>query len=821
MLETRKRVLVLILLLLLMGASFGTAQGYSQLYMASPHGFQLQERLRFTDIRDHWAGPAIVRQVAFGILDGPAGKRFSPQAAVSRLEVLRALLRLGGLEANALGAATGDGEAGFLWAAQGAGIITPREAGELSWAEGARRQEVAAWLARTLDLPPAEPRRVRTFTDWPQLAAEYTEGVEALLAQGYLQGVAPGVLAPNQVMRRGEFASLVDRAGAQLLASRGIRGGQGQLIDKEEYFPAGPGGGEGVYYILTDGGEIIALRVGAGQGGGPGEPAVYREGHIGGVQLLRVGDRIHYHQAQGEIFLIEVRGDQPRFLQGKIVDLNGAQGWLDFANLQGEKSRLPLGATTRVRLNSNPARVEDLRPGQEVDLELVAGVLTEISAFLPEGEGGYIAPGSRVRSGYIRYLEGKELVLLREGQEESYRLTPQTLVVRGEKGVSPTSLRPGEFVTLYFADLSGDSPVRILAQGERQKLRRLYRGIISMVSPRSRRLILTQPAHFNMVGWEPVTSPLSLTVHPQAAIYAGGKELTLEELALSYQGREIYLAVPQGYGQNEGTKLIVKSGYGKEFYGRIQQVDWVAGEIELDSARLRYDPGTIFLFADRFIDPYALRRGQEVLVLAAVPGMGPGQALVVSVEDVEEPGLDIYWGSLDTIGLNHVRLRHISTLSNHCWRDWSRRRTLSLRLNLDTLFWDNLETGAGYGPMTKWEFDQRRVARDYEDCGALVISSGDEVVALGIWPGSIGSSRVTVGRIGAVDRERGLIRLERAKDWNSSAGEWRYYPGNLEVEIREAVAARGDGGTSWEELRPGDSIYLLREGMRGRLFMVY
>ena len=104
---------------------------------------------------------------------------------------------------------------------------------------------------------------------------------------------------------------------------------------------------------------------------------------------------------------------------------------------------------------------------------------------------------------------------------------------------------------------------------------------------------------------------------------------------------------------------------------------------------------------------------------------------------------------------------------------------------------------------------------------ALVISSGDEVVALGIWPGSIGSSRVTVGRIGAVDRERGLIRLERAKDWNSSAGEWRYYPGNLEVEIREAVAARGDGGTSWEELRPGDSIYLLREGMRGRLFMVY
>mgnify|MGYP000849815482 CR=1 FL=1 len=821
-----KRVLVLILTIMLMAGGLGTARAhYSQVYQAYSHGSYLREGLRFTDIRDHWAGPAIIRQLAFGFLDRPAGNRFSPQAAATRLEVLKALLRLGGLEQDALQAAVaGDQETGYLWVAQRAGIITPTEAVELSWSGGARRQEVAAWLARTLQIPPAEARQVRSFSDWPQLEPLYTGQVEALLAQGYLQGVAPGVLAPNQVIKRGEFASLLDRAGAQLLPTRGITRGQGQIIDREDYFLSGWGSGERIYYILNAGGEIIALRVGGSQLPGPdvpGDPVVNRDGHIGGSDLLGVGDQIHYYLVRGQVFLIEVVAELPRFFQGKIVDLNKDEGWLEFSTLQGERNRFRLAKNTRINLNGHPAQVGDLHSGQEVDLKARDGVLTEVSAFLPEGEGGYIAPGSRVRSGYIRYLEGKKLILLREGKEETYRLTSQSQIVREGKGVSANSLRPGEMVTLYFDDLDGDIPVRVLAQGERQKMRHIYRGIVNVVSPRSRELILSQPAYFNMVGWESVAPPLSLDVHPQADIYAGGKEITLEELASAYRGQEIYAAVPQGYGQNEAAKIIVKSGYAKEYYGRIRQVDWVAGEIELDSAHLQYDPGTIFLWEDRFIDPYALKRGQEVLILAAVPGTGPGQALLISVEDVEEPGLDIYQGTLDTIGLNHVGLEYIKSLSDHRWRDWSRRRTLTLQLNLDTLFWDNLETAAGYGPMTKWEFDQRRVVRDYEDCGALIISSGEQVIGLGIWPRDIASNRVTVGRIKGLDRETGVVSLERAKDWNVSAGEWRFYPGTLDVEIREAVAARGDKGISWEELRPGDNVYLVREGMRGRLIIVY
>ena len=71
-----------------------------------------------------------------------------------------------------------------------------------------------------------------------------------------------------------------------------------------------------------------------------------------------------------------------------------------------------------------------------------------------------------------------------------------------------------------------------------------------------------------------------------------------------------------------------------------------------------------------------------------------------------------------------------------------------------------------------------------------------------------------------MDRETGVVSLERAKDWNVSAEEWRFYPGTLDVEIREAVAARGDKGISWEELRPGDNVYLVGRD-EGRLIIVY
>ena len=137
-----------------------------------------------------------------------------------------------------------------------------------------------------------------------------------------------------------------------------------------------------------------------------------------------------------------------------------------------------------------------------------------------------------------------------------------------------------------------------------------------------------------------------------------------------------------------------------------------------------------------------------MLILAASSGTGPLQALVVSVEDVEEPKLDIYWGRLESIGLNYLELEYISSLEEHRWREWRRSATRDLRLNQDTLFWDNTRGGMNK-PLTKGEFEQRRSREDYEGTSVLVLARVRKRWPWHVAPQNSRGERVTVGRFKA------------------------------------------------------------------------
>ena len=409
----------------------------------------------------------------------------------------------------------------YLLAAQQAGLIGPGEAAELNWQEGARRQEVAAWLVRALGVPPAATAyHVRSFQDWPQVAGQYLGEVEALLARGNLRGVSPGLLAPNRVMKRGELATLLDSVADEYLPTLGVTAGQGRVIDSEGYSSYGQGWGGRLYHIVTAEGTLLQFLSDSAQPLVVNRGTGWRWGIIAGWRsnsLLPGGDRV---------LLVEVLTSPSLLVQGRIEAIGPARTWLDFTTLQGQRSRFYIGPGTELSVNGSPARVEDLFPGQEANLEVQEGSILALAAYLPEGQGGYLAPGARVRAGQVQGLEGDTLFILREGREEAYQLDPGTVILRAGTRQQAGDLRPGDMVTLYFNDLEGNIPARVLVDGGRQRVREIYRGTITLVSPYSREMVLARAERFNMAGWEPVAPSLRLELAPGVEIYTGGQRLS-------------------------------------------------------------------------------------------------------------------------------------------------------------------------------------------------------------------------------------------------------------------------------------------------------
>ncbi|NLB17269.1 MAG: S-layer homology domain-containing protein, partial [Syntrophomonadaceae bacterium] len=57
----------------------------------------LSNNAAFTDVKSHWAGPAIFRMVALGVIRGE-GKQFRPEAYITKEDALGMLIRLSNQE---------------------------------------------------------------------------------------------------------------------------------------------------------------------------------------------------------------------------------------------------------------------------------------------------------------------------------------------------------------------------------------------------------------------------------------------------------------------------------------------------------------------------------------------------------------------------------------------------------------------------------------------------------------------------------------------------------------------------------------------------
>ncbi|WP_240041419.1 S-layer homology domain-containing protein [Paenibacillus ginsengarvi] len=170
----------------------------------------------FADAQNHWAQNEIAAAAAKGWMTGTAEGRFSPETSLTRAEAATILTRslLPGQAAPAGAAGFADVPAthwasGAIALAKQAGIVDGAGVSVFKPDSSVTRAEMAAMLARALKLS-APPGANAAFSDVRADNWAYPY-IQALVAQGALQGYEPGRFRPDEPISRAQMAAILDR----------------------------------------------------------------------------------------------------------------------------------------------------------------------------------------------------------------------------------------------------------------------------------------------------------------------------------------------------------------------------------------------------------------------------------------------------------------------------------------------------------------------------------------------------------------------------------------------------------------------------------
>lgn len=328
---------------LLLSSSVGAAEIENAVYYGDSGATAVLGNLGYTDVsRTNWSIEAIYETGALGIIKGYNGtnSRFGRTVPLTKEEAIAIAYRAAGRETEAqqLGIAVNNVRAaankktdplevmydGFLQLAANEGIITARNltdafntdqsaltADSFRRKSPAQRQEMAYWLAKTLNIAPIpQQRELMNYSDWRSVDPDKLPFLESLFQKGIMTG-SNGRINPTQPITREQGAQIIKNAEEEVLESLKYLkslGVVGEISATKDYTDDITATGKKITISNADGTSasiLTSVKIGTTSGaknenegvtlaGQKRELVVYRNGILGNSNLLEKGDRIQY-----------------------------------------------------------------------------------------------------------------------------------------------------------------------------------------------------------------------------------------------------------------------------------------------------------------------------------------------------------------------------------------------------------------------------------------------------------------------------------------------------------------------------------------------
>ncbi len=455
---------------------------FSGLAMAEGHGkggpkAESESEFEFEDLHGHWAEAAVMQMYLQGVVSGEDSLHFGPNKPVTRADAAVMIVKITGWQTDAEDMSEQEVE-GFRGRMHDLDQASQSEraylamANQLQIMEGdgkfvnpnkpLTRVEAAALLLRAQGYTAADVQAYAnaqlTFKDAKSIPAWAVPWVAMAVDKGLLSGYTDNTFRPNQPVTRAEFVQML--ANNQLQFRHSVKAKEG-LYERSVVVGTVKAIGDNRITVTTGSGDQeITLA---------SEYAVFLGKTTASLSDIQVGDVVRIMlNADGQAAVIFVRvggeditGTVTAVTATSITVTPNAKGEDEEDDDEVSAPNAPSGQpvtfnfapNVTVKIDGKAATVADIKVGDQVELQVVRGVVYEVKVETPEGSDNE-SPDEV--TGVIQTIttgdNGNSITLQGENGQAgaTYQVSSDVKVTSGDQEIAFTDLAPGEQVKLQL-----------------------------------------------------------------------------------------------------------------------------------------------------------------------------------------------------------------------------------------------------------------------------------------------------------------------------------------------------------------------------------
>ncbi|MGF7400687.1 S-layer homology domain-containing protein [Thermoanaerobacterium thermosaccharolyticum] len=837
--------IVVFLLIVILNFSFVSG---STMYNGVNNATATFKNMSYNDIDSSFAKGDIMRMTALSVVRGNGSGLYYPKNKLKREEALAMILRLMGKEkdvqvaqnsaSGGVPGAAGTTSSGMVdsWAqgvitvAKNAGLLSKQEQ-SLDFTKNATRQEIANWIAKGINLAPVygkDAQYVYSYKDSSLFDADKLPYIEATIESSIMSGYNNGYFGPNDSITREQMAAVLSRAFNVSYTMMGYTKDMGYVesIQKDSV----NGGTRYTYDIKNDNGQDVAL-VAESSPNANYDFVVLKNGKAGLSSIISNGDRLTYYTNGSNVIFAETDNGSIKTISGTIDSI--WQGSFRLVDDSGNSYVIYYNNNTQVTMNSVDASISDLKYGETAKVTVYGSTATRIDVVYTDlSENGQVSLGDRQDSGKIVDIEtDNSQVSITLDNGSTYTVNADMPVVGTGAAISASDLKVGEYIKLYFSSINTKTPDEIFLEDDYNKPVAVIRGTISGVSGFNPKIQLKDVEIYRQGQWS-ATSSYAMYSLDGASVYLDGSKIPVSDIS-KYKGYDAYIMLENHYGTETATLVSIQSGFNMSYVGDITydgNTMLVTFDNENDNRQVNVNDGTIILDNGLLVPKSQLSKASQ----AYVSFSRGGAANFISILDTSAPSEYYYaFGKIDEVTSDSITIGKNYNAYALYANEWNKIDDKTFYVGDKTYIIDN----SGNTPtiVDYNDFINQKYGKDLIKYGYVYIvarkdkydNDNYDAIAINIYTNSSSDSEsydlISTDRVSKAvlsSSSGNVLTLDNVMDWNGFNNKWELNTSLDSIDVSKAVIVKNNKVISVNDLKSGDNLYIIRDGVDGIIITV-